>query len=224
MKKLLLIVICILFPSISLANNRSNWKLSASAYQTIPSSSEDVVQSGSGLQALLYYKSTYIYLSRDRIPIRFGGQRGTDIDVWSLGIGFERKLTDRLIMFCDAGWYEPQFRQDGELLKLWGTEHLAEGLNIYLNNKLASASSLGYYEWDAYSLEYSGSIGGRIGLCFEQPISEHFIFGLSIGYQYLRFSEMVKGKDHNNDRGWWEYKHDRDFSNYQMGLKLTWIF
>ena len=219
MRKVLLVLCLVLLATCSVY--ASDWKVSVRGYQTIPTDSVGIVQSGTGVQANLYYKLVYLYLSQDRVPVRFSGQRGDDLTISSLGFGVERELVDGLILFCDMGWYEPTFSLEGKDLKLWG-EPLSEGLNIYLNQHVDSR--LGYYEWDFYSLEYAGSIGGKIGLSFQYPLTSKFLAGFTVGFQYLRFHEDVKGRDYGPYRGHWEWREDRDFSNYQMGIVLTYQF
>jgi len=213
MKRILLIIL--LFPSIAFAND---WSGQAKVYKTISSDSENIVQSGSGLEVSLKHIKTglYPYISYDINPVRFGGQRGADINLWGFGLGIEKKVVEGLNLFCQAGWYQPQWEHNAELLPFNNTEHLAEGLWIYLNNKLAPLNRT----WDAYSLDYHGNIGGIVGANWILPVTNAIDINLSGSYRYLKLQEMVKGMDYGNTTGWWEYKQDRDFSGFQVGLGI----
>lgn len=223
MKKFILLFI-ILIASNTYA---TDWKLSTSVYKTTAMDSEAVVQGGYGLQAALHCNSGYIYASRDVIPIRFGGQRGVDISLWSAGLGIQHKIGKYLSISCDAGWYEPMFEEEGvaQIFRLEdGTHapqtHLAEGLWLYLNDFWAMNNR----DWDYYTLNYQGGIGGKLSLSFECPISDWFLFEMTTGYQHLRLIERIRGKDYGNDVSFWVLKQDRDFSSWTIGVCFVILF
>jgi len=216
-----LIFIFLLLPAIVFADD--NWSGQAKIYKTMPTDTERIVQTSTGLQVSLRHIKTglYPFLSYDITPIRFGGQRGADIDLWGFGFGIEREVIDKLTLFCQVGWYQPQWEHNGEPL-VFGSEHLTEGLWIYTNQKLVPP--FGQINFPMYSLEYHGNIGGVVGANFAIPLSDNIDFNLSGAYRYLKLQEMIKGIFSIDNPDCWQYKQDRDFSGWQVGLGIEWRF
>lgn len=211
----------------STASVNADWKLSTSAYQSISMDAEAIVQQGCGLQAALHYKSGYLYISDDILPVRFGGQRGVDISLWSAGFGFSHKISEHFTFSCDAGWYEPVFKEEGkpQIFRLEdGTHapqtHLAEGLWLYLNDYWAMDNR----NWDYYTLDYHGSIGGKLNIAFSYPVCEWLSLDMAGSYRYLQLPERIRGKDYGNDIAFWALKQDRDFSGWLIGVGVSIIF
>ena len=227
MKKAIIILILI-FASTANAND---WKLLANLHKTVASDTESIVQSGAGLQVSLHRKSLFLYLSKDVHQVRFAGQGGPDINLWSAGIGMQHKAGKHLTIALDAGWYEPIFKDNGEPQPYYSSP-FSEGLNRYLNIFLMPTNQLQPYvpNWDYYSLEYHGSLGGKISLAFEYPITERTSFNLTGGYRYLKLLENVRGEDY--DGGWerlgeagcWTVRYDRDFSGWMIGGGIVILF
>lgn len=93
------------------AKAESDWQLSTSVYKTVASDSESIVQSGAGLQVSLHRKSLFLYLSKDVNQVRFSGQSGPDVNLWSAGIGMQHRIGKHLFISLDVGWYEPKFKE-----------------------------------------------------------------------------------------------------------------
>lgn len=200
-----------------------DWKLSANFYKTVASDVESVVQSGSGVQISLHRNTLYLYLSKDINQVRFAGQGGPDVNLWSAGIGAQRKIGKHLKLSVDVGWYEPRFKEMGEPQEYYSSP-FAEGLCRYLNAYLTDSGDQGYYpNWDYYTLNYLGTIGGKLGLAFKYPIMERFSFNITAGYRYLKLLENVKGQDYDGgherlgEAGHWSIKYERDFSGFMIG-------
>lgn len=194
----------------------SDWKLSANIYKTVASDVESIVQSGSGLQISLHRKSLYFYISKDVNQVRFAGQSGPDINLWSAGIGMKRKIR-YLTLSLDVGWYEPRFSKMGEPQPYPDTP-FAEGLCRYLNKYLMPDD--GYPAWDYYSYNLQGAIGGKLGLSFEYPITDWMSFNMTTGYRYLKLLENIQGRNYpGNDPypGYWTVRYERDFSGWMIG-------
>lgn len=215
------IVIFLLVSSIA----QAEWSGQAKVYKTIPSDADNIIQSSIGVQVAVKHKESglYPYLSYELIPFRFAGQRGGDINLWGFGFGIEREVAEGLSFFGQIGWYQPEWDRNGELMELWGEDnHLAEGLYIHLNNRITTD----YRIWDAYSLSYSGNIGGVVGANWILPISKNVDFKLMGAYHYLRLPEKIKGQDDDYDTTGqrWEYNQDRDFGGWQAGVGIDWKF
>lgn len=215
MKKAIIILILLFASTVS----ASDWKLSTTAYQSISMDSEAVVQQGYGLQAALHYKSGYFYISDDILPVRFGGQRGVDINLWSAGVGITHKVSDYFTFSCDVGWYEPVFSEEGRQQIIHDT-HLAEGLMLYLNDFLALTPR----QWDYYTLNYHGSIGGKLNLSFSYPVCDWLSLEMATSYRYLQLTERIRGKNFGNDVWFWQIRQDRDFSGWLVGGGITILF
>jgi len=206
------------------ANVRADdWKLSANVYKTIASDSESIVQSGTGLQISLHRKTLFLYLSKDINQLRFAGQSGPDINLWSAGIGIERKVGDYLMLSLSAGWYEPVAGWLGEP-QIYPESPFAEGLCRYLNKFLAPDED--YLAWDYYSPNYRGGMGGKLTLDFEYPITNWLSFNMTTGYRYLKLEENIQGRNFSNgDDFWaanyWTVRYDRDFSGWIIGGVFT---
>jgi hypothetical protein len=236
MKAILLVIFLtfVLVVSVNANEPESDWALKTSLYKTVALDQESIVQSGSGLQLSLYHNPLpfFVYLSRDTNQVRFAGQGGPDVNFWSLGIGMEHKLGKHLTLAVDVGWYEPKFKEMGEPQGLYSGP-FAEGLMRYLNNFLMPENQ-GVHpyipNWEYYSLEYKGGIGGKLSLEFEYPITEKIAFEMKAGYKYLKVQEHVVGADYDGgyarlgESGWWTIRHDRDFSSYIIGGVLVYRF
>jgi len=208
-----------------------DWQLSTDIYKTVASDVESIVQSGAGLQVSLHRKSLFLYLSKDVNQVRFAGQGGPDVNLWSAGIGMQHKAGKHLTISLDIGWYEPIFKENGEPQSYYSSS-FAEGLNRYLNNFLMPdyGGQTFYPVWDYYSLEYHGSIGGKISLAFEYPITKRASFNLTGGYRYLKLLENVKGEDYDGgyarlgEAGCWTIRYDRNFSAWIIGGAFVYRF
>ena len=202
------------------------WELRTSVYKTVALDQESIVQSGAGLQVSIHRKSLFLYMSKDVNQVRFAGQGGPDVNFWSLGIGMEHKLGKHLTLAVDVGWYEPKFKEMGEPQGLYSGP-FAEGLMRYLNNFL-SPENQGVHpyipNWEYYSLEYKGGIGGKLGLAFEYPITEKIAFEMKAGYRYLKVQEHIVGADYDGGSGWWTIRYDRDFSAWMIGGVIVILF
>jgi len=209
----------------------SNYNLSTSLYRTVASDAESIVQSGAGLQVSLHRENLFLYLSKDQHRVRFAGQGGPDINLWSAGAGMQRKIGEHLTLSVDAGWYEPRFREMGEPQEYYSSP-FAEGLCRYLNNYLMPTDQMQPYipNWDYYTLAYKGAIGGKLNLAFEYPITERFSFNMTAGYRYLKLLENVKGQDYDGgyarlgEAGCWTVRYDRDFSAWVIGGAFVFEF
>lgn len=186
------------------------------------------MQSGSGIQVSLHKKNLFLYLSRDKNQVRFAGQSGPDLYIYSAGIGMEHKINKTLTLSIDVGWYEPAARWFGETQE-YPLSSFAEGLCRYLNNYLLPDD--GYPAWDYYTLNYRGAIGGKINLIFKYPITKNFSFNMTTGYRHLKLQENVQGRhylDHPGDTDWstnyWTVRYDRDFSAYMIGGMFVFEF
>ncbi len=207
----------------------TDWKLSTDFHKTV-ASDVGVVQSGAGLQWSLHRNSLYLYLSKDVHQVRFAGQGGPEIDLWSAGIGVQRTVGEYLTLSCDAGWYEPRFKEMGEPQEYMSSP-FAEGLGRYLNAYLypGIGGQIFYDQWDYYTLKYLGAIGGKLSLMFEYPIKERLTFNLIGGYRYLKLLENVQGRNWSNGDDWaatnyWTIRYDRDFSGWMIGGAITFKF
>lgn len=227
MKKAIIIFIVFLASTVS----AEDWSLSVNVYKTVPTDTEAIVQQGYGLQTSLHRKSLFLYLSKDVHQVRFAGQGGPDVNLWSAGIGMQHKAGKHLNVALDVGWYEPYFKENGEPQPYYSSP-FAEGLNRYLNNYLMPTNQLQPYipNWDYYSLEYHGSIGGKISLAFEYPITKRTSFNLTGGYRYLKLLENVKGADYDGgyarlgEEGCWTIRYDRDFGGWFIGGGIAILF
>lgn len=201
-----------------------SYESSISTYQTIASDLDNIVQNGYGFQVSLHKNNWYVYTSIDKNPVRFSGQSGTDIDIYSIGVGFEHTFGKEFNLFFDVGWYEPKY--DGSNQDVYDNAFettLAEGLWIHLNNKLAGTGQ--EYKWQYYTLEYNGNIGGKIGLEYSKPIFKSTVLNISARYRYLSMGEMIKGINYEGfTSGWWEYKETRDFSGWQISIGVIYEF
>ncbi len=221
---LALIMSIITISALTVDASEINWKLSANQYKTVASDVESIVQSGSGVQISLHRNSVYLYLSKDVNQVRFAGQPGPDVDLWSAGIGAQRKIVKYLTLSFDAGWYEPRFREMGEPQEYYSSG-FAEGLSRYLNKYLMpTIGPQGFYSaWDYYTLTYQGAIGGKLNLAFEYPVTDWFSFNMTAGYRYLKLLENVKGQDYDGgyerlgEAGHWTIQYERDFSGFLIG-------
>lgn len=212
---LALIMSIIIISALTIDASEIDWRLSANLYKTVASDVESIVQSGKGIQISLHRNSLYLYLSKDINQVKFAGQHGPDVDLWSAGIGAQRKIVEHLTLSVDAGWYEPNFRKMGKPQDHNSTP-FGEGLGRYLNAFLVDGDASGYHPFDYYTLNYKGAIGGKLGLTFEYPITDRFSFNMTAGYRYLKLFESVVGKEYDGP-GCWVIGYDRDFSGFMIG-------
>jgi len=223
---LFLLMIIIIFVSKAKAESKNNWSVSASIYKTMPANHDPdrVAQSGTGLQASFLYKDVFgLYISKDTTPLRFAGQSGVDLDLKSIGIVFQRKLSEHLTIGLDVGWYEPDFNGMDEP-QPYPHSPFAEGLCRQLNKYLWPDQD--YPAWDYYTLNYHGSIGGKLKLDLKYPITEWLSFDATVGYRYLSLLENIQGRNWSNGNDWaatnyWTVRYDRDFSSYLIGFNFT---
>lgn len=215
MKKAIIIFIIFLASTVS----AEDWSLSLDIYKVVPTDAEAIVQQGHGLQATLQRKAGYLYVSQDLLPVRFGGQRGVDISLWSAGLGFTHQISEYFTFSCDAGWYEPIFSEEGRQ-QIVHDKYMAEGLMLYLNDFLALAPR----QWDYYTLNYHGSIGGKLNVSFSYPMFDWLSLEMAAGYRYLKLTERIRGKDFGNDVTYWTIKQDRDFSGWLIGGGIVVLF
>jgi hypothetical protein len=226
-QRLLFIMILIIIVSFFIAVNYSTgaeWKGEVRTYKTIPAftDSEKVVQSGTGLQVSLHHKNLYAYLSKDTTPIRFAGQSGIDIDLWSVGIGIQQRLNKHFLFSFDAGWYEPKGSGLG-VQWTYPDSPFSEGLCRYLNKYLAPDTT--HPVWDYYTYDLHGAIGGKLNIEFEHEVTDNLVFNIFTGFRYLKMLENVQGHDYGFDHiGYWTVRYDRDFSCWQIGMALTYSF
>ncbi len=224
MKKAIPCLIIWLLSTPILPNVTYGFESNVSTYQTIASDSENIVQGGYGFQVSLSKNNWYMYASADKNPVRFSGQGGTDIDIYSIGIGLKHAFGENLNLFFDVGWYEPKYDDSNQDTYDNAFETtLAEGLWIHLNDKLAGTGQ--EYKWQYYTLEYNGGIGGKIGIEYNKSVFKNTDLNISTRYRYLTLEEMIKGKNYEGfTSGWWEYKEDRDFSGWQVSIGITYKF
>ncbi len=220
---LALMVSIIIISALTVDASEIDWKLSANFHKTVASDVESIVQSGEGVQVSLHRNSLFLYLSKDINQVRFAGQGGPDVNLWSAGIGAQRKIVRHLTLSVDAGWYEPRFRKMGKPQDYYSSP-FAEGLCRYMNAYLADRGDQGYYpDWDYYTLTYQGAIGGKLSLAFEYPITDRLSFNATAGYRYLKLLENVTGQDYDGgyerlgEAGYWTTKYERDFSGFMVG-------
>lgn len=218
MKKLFAILICLLL----LGGKQvfADTKIELLATHTTPSDSENIVQAYTGIQLNAIRKNAYILMSLERIPIRLGGQRGADIKLIGIGFGINRKINDWLSVFVDIGYYHPDFSENGKMQTVHDST-LAEGVMIYLGQHLCDTYPM--REFDAYSIRYSGNVGGKFGIAISHELSKRWKMKLLSGYRYLRLEEYLKGQDYG-DPSSWQYRHDRDFSGWQIGGTIEFSF
>jgi len=228
---LLLIVLMVIILFYSNVRAESDWKLSANIYKAVAADPESIVQSGAGVQVSLHRKSLYLYLSKDVNQVRFAGQGGPDISLWSAGIGMQRTVGEYLTLSLDAGWYEPIFEDMGEPEPYYSSP-FAEGLCRYLNNFLMPTNQEQPYipAWNYYTLEYHAGMGGKLNLAFEYPVTEKISLDMAAGYRYLKLLEHITGQDYDGgysrlgEDGCWTIRHERDFSAWMIGGALTFKF
>ncbi len=203
-----------------------DWRLTTSVWQTTPVDN-GIVQTGTGKQIAVHYKSFYIYISQDENQVRFTGQGGPTVRYWSIGPGIERVIGKNLKLFIDVGWYEPNFDRMEDLIPA-NSDPFSEGLCRYMNQYLAPDTS--YPAWDNYSLTYHGGLGAKVGFTFEIPVTSWMNFEINANYRYLKFLEHVQGK-HNLDHpgqsaefwaaSYWTIRYDRDFSAFMIGGSIN---
>ena len=223
------IIIFILF--LASTAHADEWELRTSVYKTVALDQESIVQSGSGLQVSLHRKNIYLYMSKDVNQVRFVGQGGPDVNLWSAGIGMQHILSKYLSLSADVGWYESRFKEMGEPQDYYSSP-FAEGLCRYLNNFLMPTNQMQPYvpNWEYYTLDYHGSIGGKLKLDFEYPITKNISFNMTTGYRYLKLLEHVTGQDYDGgyarlgEAGHWTIKKDRDFSGWIIGGGIVILF
>ena len=210
----------------------ADWSFSTTVYQSTSTDPEAIVQQGYGLQATLLHKIGYLYISKDVLPVRFGGQGGPDINLWSAGLGMQHKIGKHFTVSADIGWYEPKFDEMGKPQGLYSGS-FAEGLMRYLN-KFLMPENQGVHpyipNWEYYTYALSGSLGGKFTLGLEYPITENILFNMTTGYRYLKLREHITGQDYDGgyarlgEAGHWTIKKDRDFSGWIIGGGIVILF
>lgn len=236
MKTMLLFIFLILITAVNVNANETvdepdnDWALKTSLYKTVALDPESILQSGSGLQVSLHRKSLYLYLSKDVNQIRFVGQGGPDINLWSAGVGMQHKLGKHLTVSTDIGWYEPKYAEMGKPQDYMSSP-FAEGLGRYLTSKVYDIGGQVFVDdWEFYSLKHYGGIGGKLNLTFEYPITEMLSFNMNAGYRYLKLLENVRGEDYDGgygrlgEAGCWTIRYERDFSAFMIGGAFVYEF
>ncbi len=230
MKKFILLAVVLLF--ISSYAQADDWEVKGKVYQTSPTDSESIVQKGLGKRLSIHKGRLYFYLSEDTQQVRFAGQGSPDLELWSVGVGLQHHISKYLTLSADVGWYEP--RMDGmDEPMAWNSSAFSEGLLRYLNKFLAPENQGGHPwipNWDTYSINYYGSVGGKLNLDFAYPVTESITLSLSTGYRHLKLLENIKGEDYDGgyarlgEAGCWTIRKDRDFSAWYTGLSITYAF
>ena len=123
----LLIILFFIILFVTGVEAKDNLALKGSYYKTISLDSEAIVQSGYGCQLSLHKNNIYLYLSKDTVPLRFVGQGAIDLNLWSAGIGTQRKIKKHLTLSFDIGLYEPRHSKLDEPQDYYSSA-FAEGL------------------------------------------------------------------------------------------------
>lgn len=210
MKKLLLALL--LVSIFSVQAHAVEFKLKP--YIGMPTDSERVVQSREGIEIQTQWEEFYLFGAMETGKIRFSGQRVGAVDLLGAGFGFEHKFNDKFSVFIDLGYYLPEVSAHSSFDGKSGVP--GEGIEYYLEKNIGIKPN-----FQNYSVEYKGNIGGRIGGSYNKQFTEMFSLELYGAYRYLMLEEMLKGYQTNSMAGCWHYKSDRDFGEYQAGISFN---
>ena len=189
-------------------------------YAGVMNDAENIAQDAAGCKIRAYFNdlNNYIFVGRENVEMRFGGQSGFNLPIWYAGIGARMKFTENFYLSFDGGWYAP-LNKDEQYDASKTT--IGEGLQ-YEMHKIVNDG----YWWDYYTIEYQGAPGLTIALDYSKQLSTRWSIGLTAGYRYLRMNEKIKGKpyDYAAVQGFWEVKQKRDFSMAMIAATLEIVF
>jgi hypothetical protein len=202
MKKILLIIACLLCASIT---NAIDLSITAGVSQPI---NKDVESKGWVKIETPIYKN---------LSLGIGAETGSrtyilelyEYKLFSLYAKQEIQLTDRLSTFLSVGYFYPQVTDKGLTTK--------EAFMYYAGSELPDPMTF----YDRVDVDVKGNFGGEIGLIYK--VSKHFEF--ITAYRMLKLTENIRGYGfydtqcvvHRNafmDR-------DIDYSAFMVGIKVA---
>lgn len=202
-------------------------ELSVEVFQASRMADDDMYQTGRwyGVQ-VSYGSEDYIFISQEKFAV---------IPLWGIGnmtmtgagVGVKHKLTDRLSIFGQIGYYfvkhENEGRHDMDIYNSSATE----GMEYYFNTRYSALTS-NYISFDEYEIDYDDTISGSVGIEYVKTLSEGMNIGFSLSYRSMKIRELLRvmndAWDYDNTGACWEQKITRDYSSINYGIKLNYVF
>ena len=160
----------------------------------------------------------YYFLSKEVVEVS-PIYKSFEYDMTGIGIGTKFKLTPKISLFAQAGYYIVK--------NSWGDRkrEFNEGLYYYLNDRFRGFQVYyDNYNFKDYGVKNDNTIGWTVGLEMTQPISKNLKAGFVVSYRKMSIHEEINGYAYDGERGWWQHITDRDYSSTNMGLVLTYAF
>jgi hypothetical protein len=202
-------------------------EISIESFQATRIADDDMYQTGRwlGIQAS-YGEDDYVFISQEKLtPIPLWGMG--NITMTGLGVGTKHKLTDRLSIFGQIGYYFVKHENEGRHRTDSAYSSGAEGISYYFNTRY-SALSNSYVHFDEYMIDYDDTIAGSIGLDYTKPISKNMNIGFSVSYRSMKLVELLRVMkdewDYSGTGQCWEQKIARNYSSINYGIKVNYVF
>ena len=168
------------------------------------------IRAGNSIELRIKHKNVFAFIERDNLLMY-----GNYFDIDSIGIGFESKINKDFKFYLKAGYYMPQYDENG----FWW-----EGL--YYRQIKYWSPPLTPTLFDSYNVNFDSDFGGEIGLDFKRQIWKSLHLGIGTGYRYLRINEYVCGWNDGGAPGvtGWILEQNRDFGGYKVSGLIEWRF
>ena len=204
MKKLIVVLMILVFPSIVLA-----FEIEPRIGYIIYNDSE--TRAGKSLELRIKKNPVFISIQRDDVR-----KYGKDFNIDSIGIGFEHRW-EYLNFWIKGTYYIPNYNKNG-----FGEEGLYYAQIQYWCPPLANPGM-----FDNYNLTYDNAFGGEIGI--DAKVNLHDIYswnidlGITCSYRYLRINEFICGWNDGGAAGvtGWILEQNRDFGGSFIGGFIT---
>ncbi len=197
-------------------------ELSLSLTQKSLNTTDDVFSTDLWVGAQVSYQpensNWYYFLSKEIVEVS-PIYKAWEYDMTGLGIGTKFKLTPKISLFAQAGYY---FVKNS-----WGPRkrEFNEGIYYYLNRRFCCEQNEHSNLWfKDYSVKNDNAVGWTIGLEMTQPINKNWKIGFVASYRAIKIHEEINGYAYDHESGWWQHITDRNYSSTNMGIILTYAF
>lgn len=150
-----------------------------------------------------------------------------DMDMTGFGVGLTHKISPKLSLFGQLGYYMIGHENEGRHRMTDGDGAASEGLTYYFNDKFAFIPGE-YHHFDEYEINYENTFAGIFGVQFTQPITKNSDIGFALSYKSMKISEefIVELDEWNYpETGWrWEQAITRNYSALGFSMVYSYTF
>lgn len=152
------------------------------------------------------HKNLSLYGSYEKMLVRYAGQEAYDVTIGGLGFKGEKEIGGDIKLILTIGGFFPTVDRRGAS---------SEALSYEMNRTVGTGNVA--KQEDNYSIELKNAIGGSISIVM--PVSK---CNVTVGYQFLKFEEIIMARANHFSPGHWEIFMHRDYSGPFFGLIYPW--